>query len=381
MPQPDDPYTDSVPAPPEPVAPAPDTLTLLRARPAEAAGIALVLALCVGAFAYAGGFLSPHRLSSNRIANALEASGGGAHAGFRRAHAKGICIAGSFVGSAGARAVSSAALFGGGAVPVTGRFAEATPDPYAKDPMVGVRSMALRLQPPGADEWRMAINDTPGLHVSTPEGFYENVVASTPDPRTGKPDPAKMAAYLARHPESVAFMARMKAKPLAAGFANDSYNSVDGFIFVAPDGTRRLVRWSMQAEDSFTTLAPEDRKRRSANYMFEDLLARVAHAPIKWRLVATLANPGDPNRAAEVWPADRRTVDLGELTIAHVESEATGNCRDVNFDPLVLPPGIAPSDDPIPFARSAVYATSFRRRAGETKPPSAVSNQSAGTRP
>lgn len=364
-----------------PDAPGETTLGLVRRHPVSAAAIAVVLAATVGGFAYVGGFVSPGRLSSDRIANALEATGGGAHVGFRRAHAKGICIAGTFTGSAAARGLSRAAVFGGGAVPVTGRFAEATPDPYAKDQAVGVRSMALRLRPAGADEWRTGMNDTPGLHVATPEAFYENAVASIPDPKTGKPDPAKMAVYLAKHPESVAFMARMKAKPLAAGFASDTYNSVDGFVFVAPDGTRRLVRWSMRAEDPFTTLSPDVRKGRSANYAFEDVLARVARGPMKWHLVATLAKPGDPNRATEIWPADRQMVDMGELVIDHVESEATGNCQDINFDPLVLPPGIAPSDDPIPFARSAVYATSFRRRAGEHKPPSAVADQSAGTRP
>lgn len=364
-----------------PVAPGESTTTLLRRNPVAAVAIAVVLAASAGGFAYVGGLFSPGRLSATRVADAIETTGGGAHVGFRRAHAKGICIAGSFTGSAAARGLSRAAVFDGAAVPVTGRFAEGTPDPYAKDPAVGVRSMALQLQPIGGGEWRTGMNDTPGLHVATPEAFYENVVASTPDPATGKPDPAKMAAYLARHPESAAFMARMKAKPLAAGFAGDSYNSVNAFVFVAPDGTRRLVRWSMRAVEPFTTLAPADRAGRAANYMFTDLLARVAKGPITWRLVATLAKPGDPNRASEVWPADRQTVDMGTLVIDHVESEATGNCQDINFDPLILPPGIAPSDDPILFARSAVYATSFRRRAGERKPPSAVADQFAGERP
>jgi catalase len=188
-----------------------------------------------------------------------------------------------------------------------------------------------------------------------------------------------LQAYLDRHPETVAFLARLKARPFSSGFANDSYNSVNGFIFVSGDGKRRLVRWTMQAEDPFSTLSPEDRAGRSANYEFDDLLARVARGPVKWQLIAVLAMPGDPNKATEVWPEDRQKVALGELTITHVESETRGNCQDVNYDPLVLPPGIDPSDDPIPYARSAAYSTSFRRRAGETKPPSAVANQSAGT--
>ncbi|WP_088183908.1 catalase family peroxidase [Sphingobium sp. Z007] len=344
----------------------------------QAIGIGVLLAATTGLFLYTGGFLTSARLSGARMTDQIETSGGGAHAGFRRAHAKGICIAGSFVGTAAGRALSKAAVFQGSIVPVTGRFAVGSPDPYAKDPDVGVRSMALRLQPAGAQEWRMAINDTPGLAVSTPQAFYENAVASAPDPATGKLDPKKVAAFLAKHPETVAFKARMMAKPMASGFANDSYNSINGFIFVAPDGKRRLVRWSMQALDPFAVLSPAMRKGRSANYMFDDLLARVAKGPIRWRLIATIAEPGDPNRAAEVWPDDRKTVDMGMLTIDHVEAETKGNCQDVNFDPLILPAGIEPSDDPIPFARSAVYAESFRRRAGEHKRPGALSNQSAG---
>jgi catalase len=354
------------------------TAARLRAHAPQAAIIVVVLAGVVGVFAYTGGWLTPHRLSAAGMVNALEGPKG-PHRGFRRAHAKGICIAGAFVAGPRARTLSKAAMFQSAAVPVTGRLAEAGPDPFAKDAANGVRSMALRLQPPGGDEWRTGMNDTPGLSVSTPQEFYDQAVAGAPDPKTGKPDPKKMAAFLATHPDAVAFQARAKAKPLASGFAEDSYNGVDGFIFVDPAGRRRLVRWSMVSEAPFATLTPEARAKAAPNYMFDDVIARVRAQPLRWRLVATLAQPGDVNRAAVVWPAGRERVDLGELTIDRVYSEATGNCQDLNFDPLVLPAGIAPSDDPIPYARSAVYAASFRRRAGEAKPPSAVSNQSAAT--
>jgi catalase len=357
-----------------------DTIDLLKRNPKQVVAIGGILAAIAGLFLYVGGFLTPHRLSPKRMTDAIEVAGGGVHPGFRRAHAKGICIGGSFVASAEAKALSLASVFVGNVVPVTGRFAESAPDPFTNDAVTApVRSMALRLQPRGASEWRLGMNDTPGLHVSTPQAFYENVVASTPDPLTHKPDPVKMQAYLDGHPETVAFLARLKSRPFSTGFANDSYNGINGFILVSSDGTRRLVRWSMQAEDPFELLPPEERAKKTPNYAFEDLLARVAQGPIKWRLVATIAKPGDPNRAAEVWPEDRDKITLGELIIDHAESETTGNCQDINFDPLVLPHGIEPSDDPIPFARSAVYSASFRRRTGELKPPSAIAKQHAGT--
>ena len=94
---------------------------------------------------------------------------------------------------------------------------------------------------------------------------------------------------------------------------------------------------------------------------------------MQWRLILTVGQPGDPTDDATIpWPEDREHIDAGTLTLDEVESEAPGNCRDINFDPLVLPVGIAPSDDPLLSARSAVYSQSFTRRAGETKEPSAI---------
>jgi catalase len=91
------------------------------------------------------------------------------------------------------------------------------------------------------------------------------------------------------------------------------------------------------------------------------------------KLIVTIAQPGDPTDDATLsWPDNRERVDVGTLTIDNVKDEAHGSCRDINFDPLVLPEGIAPSDDPLLSARSAVYAVSFRRREGEKKQPSAI---------
>ncbi len=94
---------------------------------------------------------------------------------------------------------------------------------------------------------------------------------------------------------------------------------------------------------------------------------------MKWRLVLTIGEPGDPtNDATKPWPQSRRSIDAGTITITAVQTEEAGNARDINFDPLVLPDGITASDDPLPAARSAVYARSFTRRAEEPKSPSEV---------
>ena len=61
----------------------------------------------------------------------------------------------------------------------------------------------LQFSLPDGELWRTAMINLPVFPFRTPEAFYEQLLASKPDPNTGKPDPAKMKAFLARHPETV----------------------------------------------------------------------------------------------------------------------------------------------------------------------------------
>jgi len=99
-------------------------------------------------------------------------------------------------------------------------------------------------------------------------------------------------------------------------------------------------------------------------------------------VIVTVGQPGDPTaQAASAWPAERQQIDVGTITIDTIESEDTSATRDINFDPLVLPDGISPSDDPLLSARSAAYSQSFTRREGEQKSPSAVSTAEVEKKP
>jgi catalase len=114
--------------------------------------------------------------------------------------------------------------------------------------------------------------------------------------------------------------------------------------------------------------------------LFDDLIVQVHEHPLRWRLIITLGRPQDPTADATLpWPEDRQRVDAGTVTIDQVSSEDNGPCGSINFDPLVLPPGIEASDDPLLSARSSVYARSFTLRSGETalKPPSAITPRDA----
>jgi catalase len=324
----------------------------------------------VGGFAYAGGWLRPDALTPPRFTDRFEHIYG-RHDGFRRNHAKGLSATGTFVSSGAGAAICRAAVFQQGTVPLVGRFSLGGGLPDQADKPDTVRGLGLLFQGPDGQQWRTAMINLPVFTDSTPEGFYERLLASKPLPKTGKPDPQKMAAFLDRHPETAAAMKIIKQSPPSAGFADSTFHGLNAFWFTNGAGATVPVRWSVVPEDAGGAVVPGS--PRGKDFLFDDLIRTLAQRPLKWRLVLTVGEPGDPtNDATKPWPQSRRTIDAGTITITAVQTEEAGNGRDVNFDPLVLPDGITASDDPLPAARSAVYARSFTRRAEEPKSPSEV---------
>ena len=333
------------------------------------AGIGVVV-LCVAAgFLYLGGWFSPNALTPARFVDAFERAGG-VHPGFRRNHAKGVAVSGYFQSNGEGARLSKAVVFQPGRVPVLGRFSFGGGDPNVSDAPNMVRGLGILFWLPDGEEWRTAMVNLPVFPFQKPQDFYDNLVASEPDPKTGKPDPAKMAAFAASHPATMRALGVIQSHAPSSGFDNTAFNGLNAFRFIDAAGKSIPVRWTLSPVQPFAAAAPQTDK----NYMFDQLIASIQQHPLQWHLIITIGQPGDPtNDATLPWPDGREQVDVGTLTIDHVESEETSLARDINFDPLVLPSGMAPSDDPLLSARSAVYSQSFTRRAGEAKTPSAIS--------
>ncbi|NPT37220.1 catalase family peroxidase [Paraburkholderia xenovorans] len=324
--------------------------------------IAVIVVALVAAFAYTGGWLSPGRLTPAKIVNGL-APPGGAALGFRRNHAKGICFTGSFESNGAAAALSRAPMLAPGSYPVTGRFNLATADPKAPDATVRVRGLSLRIVAPDRSEWRSAMIDAPVFPVATPQAFYALLEASA-----NKSDPDAMKNFVAAHPEFGAFVAWAGSAPWTGSYAQERYNSLNSFIFTNAAGEDQAVRWSFVPAAQPETVPVDQLKARADDFLAADITQRVQSGPQRWTLVVTVANPGDPTAdPSKAWPEDRRKVEAGTLVVNAIEPEADGPCRDLNFDPTVLPPGMHVSDDPFPAARSAAYSVSFNRRTAEDK--------------
>ena len=291
----------------------------------------------------------------------------GNHPGFRKNHAKGVAVTGYFDGNGNGTELSSAAVLGSGRTAVTGRFSLAGGNPFMADTPSTGRGLGLAFGLPGLDQWRTAMLNLPVFPDNSPRGFYDRTLASKTVADTGKPDPAAMAAFLAEHPETAAAMAVIKKHPPTTGFADSTFSSLNAFFLVDAAGHRTPVRWSFRPMQA--ALPP----KAGDDGLFDALVRQLRAGPLTWRLHLVVGEPSDPVADATLpWPPDRRVVDAGTLTLTAAETEASGNARDVNFDPLVLPRGIEPTDDPLLSARSSVYAASYRARTGEPKSASAV---------
>lgn len=332
--------------------------------------VGLVPLVLIVLLLWAGGWLTPERLTADKLVTVLQKAGGD-HPGYRRNHAKGICVVGHFVANGNASTVSRAALFAPGDTPVTGRFAIAGGNPAAPDYAVPVRSMALAFQLADGEQWRTGMNAIPLFPVATPEGFYALQTATLPDPATGKPDPQKLGAFVSQHPEFKAFAAWAKSYTPSSSWASDRFNSLNAFRFIDKAGHAHLVRWSMVPHTEYQPISAADKANN--NFLQQDLETRLGQGPLKWDLIITLAQPGDDgSNATKIWPADRQTINAGTLVLTQAVAQQQGPCNDINYDPLILPDGIAASDDPLLNARSAAYAKSYNLRTREQ-------SQQAGT--
>ena len=336
------------------------------------AGVGVLVLGVVGAFLYLGGWFSPHELTQGRFVNGFERVNG-IYSGFRRNHAKGACVTGHFDSNGNGTRISKAIVFQAGRVPVIGRFSLGGGDPYMADSAGAVRGLGLEFNLSDGEEWRTAMINLPVFPFHTPQDFYENLMASKPDPETHQPDPAKMAAFVARHPEFLAAIKIIKSGEPSSGFDNTTFYGLNAFIFTNADGKATPVRWTLASEQPYVAASAAGVPTGDKNYLFLGLISSILQHPLKWHLILTLGQPGDPTDDATImWPEGREQVDVGTLILDGVQAEADSETRVVNFDPLVLPAGISPSDDPLLSARSAVYSESFTRRAGEKAEPSAI---------
>lgn len=305
---------------------------------------------------------APDEVGADQVEAAIEGTFG-VTPGERRNHIKGTCAAGEFVGSAEAGAYSRSALFSGKPVPVVARFSLAGGNPKAPDTARSGRGMALEFKLPDGNLQHMTMLNTPMFGAMRPQTFLDLMIATKPDPATGKPDAEKIRAFKASHPDNLAQAEWLARNNPPASYASSAYFGIHTFKFVGRDDKATLVRWRFVPRDGEQRLSDEEMKTSSPNFLEQVLIDRAKRGPVKWDMILAIGVAGDSEDNPTVaWPEHRKQVNAGTLTISSAMPQKGADCEKINFDPLVMADGIAPTNDPILLFRSPAYAVSFAKR-------------------
>ena len=278
--------------------------------------------------------------------------------GNRLVHAKGIVCQGTFTPSKGAASLSRAKHFSGPVVPITVRFSDADPSPTVPDasPNAAPAGMAIRFMPKGGDETDIVSFSHNGFVVGTAEEFLalqKSVVATDPS----KPHPWPVEVFLSTHPRALKFV--QDSKPTPVSFATEAFYGNNAFLFVNKKGAKLAGRYQIIPVAGAQHLSAADAKSAAPDFLIDELRAHLAKMPAKFTLLVQLPNPGDPtNDSSIVWPDDRKTVELGTITITSVVADSDAAQKVLAFDPTKLTDGIKLSDDRLPVIRSQVYLLS-----------------------
>jgi catalase len=286
----------------------------------------------------------------------------GPYKGFRANHAKGIMAEGTFTPSAEAAGISKAPHLQSAASPVLVRFSNATGVPTIPDADGNAvpKGMAIRFTLPDGGNTDIVAISVNGFPAATPEdflGLLNAVAASGPDVASPKP----VETFLGAHPAALKFVSTPKPAPVS--FATQPFFGVNAFAFTNAQGETRYGRYRIVPLAGAQFLSAEDGAKQTPNYLMEELPGRLGKEEAKYRLVLQLAEPGDAvDDPTAVWPEERKQVELGVLTLKTAIANSREAERTLMFNPLILPEGIAPSNDPILLARPGAYAVSYGRR-------------------
>ena len=291
----------------------------------------------------------------------------GEHPGFRPVHAKGAMCSGTFTPSPGASELTRAPHVQRPSTRVVVRFSDfaGVPTVPDNDPNgAGPRGMAVRFYLGEHAHTDIVAHSENGFPFRTGEEFVEfarAIAASGPDATK----PTAFEKFLAAHPRAKAFVE--DPKPIPTSFAREAFFAASAFRFTNGKGESRFGRYQLRPKAGTDYLGTADAAAKSANFLVDELSARLANGAIEFRLVVQMAEAGDELADASVrWPDSRRQVELGLISLTRREDDDAPELRKIIFDPIPRVDGIDPSDDPLFQVRADLYLLSGRRRRAAT---------------
>ena len=283
----------------------------------------------------------------------------GAH-GARAVHAKGCILLGSFSPSPAAAALSRAALFNG-QVPLIVRFSDFTgiPDIPDTDPNGQPRGFAVKFLMPDGSNFDLVNHSFNGFPSPTAADFGDLLDAIGAS-GSGAPKPSPLDRYLDAHPVAKQFLTSQAAPP--ESWATSDYYGVNAYQMTNLAGKTAFVRFRFLPAAGEHVLDAATLATKSADYLRDEIIHRVAKGVIQFDWFAQVATAGDDIADPSMpWPESRKLVKLGTITIDRNGPNTVLADKSLLFLPGTTPLGISPAD-PMLTIRNATYPVSFAER-------------------
>jgi catalase len=300
---------------------------------------------------------------SRDVIAAFDKADGGVHPGYRPAHAKGIVLTGVFTPAPDGAALTRAPHLHRPSVPVTVRFSNfaGIPTVADNDPQgAGPRGLAVRFHLGEHAHTDIIAHSVDSFPVRTAEGLLAFLNALTATDPAG-PHPNAIEQFLGAHPAAMAFV--QIPKPIPTSFARESFFAVSAFRFTSANGASRYGRYRILPAAGGDYLSDAAAAAQQPDFLFDEIAARVAREPVKFRVVVQLAEDGDVvDDATARWPEDRPLVAFGELSLTAIAADNARVQQHIIFDPIPRVDGIEASADPLFEPRANIYLMTGRRR-------------------
>lgn len=323
--------------------------------------IALTISMA-SCLAMTTGSASAQTVAPDAIVEAMRTLSGNQKA--RPSGAKGQCFTGTFTPTAEAKSLTRSVAFDKPSR-VVARFSVGSGNPKVADGNKAVnRGFAFRIDDGGRGQTEFVMVNAPINFVKSPEQMLAFLQARLPGP-DGKPDPEKIKAFSAAHPETTAQGRYLASRPVPASWVGVSYWGIHGFTFTNASGAKQLVKFRMVPTGGEAGLSDDEAKAKPADFLVDELKGRIASKmPAGFDMMAIMGRAGDEKtNATQQWEDEdkRPQVKVGTLAITAIEKNET--CDGAIFDPLNLAAGLdGPVDDPLFTQRQPAYAISITQR-------------------
>ncbi|MES1178319.1 MAG: catalase family peroxidase [Myxococcales bacterium] len=328
-----------------------------------------IAAAGIGAAAIASGSASADSANADKktdtlksspkdLVDALHTAFGDNHS--RAVHAKGVILTGEFSPDAAAAALTKAAHLQQTRSEVTLRFSDFTGIPTIPDnnPAANPRGLAIKFRLPDGTVTDIVGHSFDGFPTRNSDQFRELLLAIGESGSAAK-EPTALSRFLATHPIAKTFLTTQK---LPKSYASVAYFGVNSFKFTNASGAAHFVRYQFIPAEGEQVLSQAQFAAAGPDYLQIEIRERIAKRPIRFRLLAQIAEPSDQVEDPSIaWPASRRKVQLGLIEIRDLAPNTPEEDKALSFSPNRIPDGIETADPMLSF-RAKAYPISVKGR-------------------